>query len=112
MYAEASNPEVALQLLRALWLQTQDREMREVLENRAKEIIIERDIQALESARDAYRDKRGRLPKALNDLVMSGEVRQIPDEPFGGTYSLDAQTGEVSSSSHPKRLKVFRLDKE
>jgi hypothetical protein len=111
MYAEASSPEVALQLLRALWLQTQDQEMRDVLENRAKEIIIERDVQALEAARDAYRDKHGRLPKALNDLVISGEVRQIPDEPFGGAYNLDAQTGEVSSSSHPKRLKVFRLDK-
>lgn len=112
MYAEASSPEVALQLLRTLWLQTQDQEMREVLENRAKEIIIERDIQVLESARDAYRDKHGRFPKALNDLVVSGEVRQIPDEPFGGAYNLDARTGEVSSSTHPKRLKVFRLDKE
>ena len=111
MYAEASSPEVALQLLRALWLQTQDQEMRQVLENRAKEIIIERDIQSLESARDAYREKHGRLPKALNDLVMSGEVRQIPDEPFGGMYDLDPQTGAISSSSHPKRLKVFRLDK-
>lgn len=110
MYAEANNPEVALQLLRALWLQTQDQQMREVLENRAKEIIIERDIQTLESAREVYRDKHGHLPKALNDLVMSGEVEQIPDEPFGGTYNLDAQTGEVLSSSHPKRLKVFRLD--
>lgn len=112
MYAEANNPEVALQLLRALWLQTQDQEMREVLENRAKEIIIERDIQTLETARDAYHTKYGHLPKGLNDLVISGEVRQIPDEPFGGTYHLDTQTGEVSSSSHPKRLKVFRLDKE
>ncbi len=111
MYAEASNPEVALQLLRALWLQTQDHEMRQVLENRAKEIIIERDVQALESARDAYREKHGRLPKVLDDLVVSGEVHQIPDEPFGGVYNLDAQTGEISSSSHPKRLKVFRLDK-
>ncbi len=111
MYAEASSPEVALQLLKALWHQTQDQEMRDVLENRAKEIIIERDIQALESARDAYRDKHGRLPKALNDLVIGGEVHQIPDEPFGGAYNFDAQTGEVSSSSHPKRLKVFRLDK-
>ena len=111
MYAEASSPDVALQLLRTLWLQTQDQDMRQVLENRAKEIIIERDIQMLESARDAYREKHGRLPTALNDLVMSGEVRQLPDEPFGGTYNLDSRTGELSSSSHPKRLKVFRLDK-
>jgi hypothetical protein len=111
MYAEANNSDVALQLLKALWYQTQDQEMRDVLETRAKEIIIERDIQALESARDAYHDKHGRLPKALNDLVISGEVRQIPAEPFGGTYNLDLQTGKVSSSTHPKRLKVFRLDK-
>jgi hypothetical protein len=111
MYAEANNPEVALQLLKALWLQTQDQEMREVLENRAKEIIIERDIQALESARDAYRAKQGHLPGALNDLVISGEVGRIPDEPFGGTYSIDTRTGEISSSTHPTRLKVFRLDK-
>ena len=111
MYAEASSPEVALQLLKALWHQTQDREMRDVLENRAKEIIIQRDIQALESAREAYRGKHGRLPTSLNDLVMSGEVRRIPDEPFGGSYNFDVQTGEVSSSSHPARLKVFRLDK-
>ena len=111
MYAEANNPEVALQLLKALWLQTQDQEMREVLENRAKEIIIERDIQALESARDAYRAKQGHLPGALNDLVISGEVGRIPDEPLGGAYSIDTRTGEISSSTHPTRLKVFRLDK-
>lgn len=111
MYAEASSPEVALQLLKALWHQTQDQEMRQVLENRAKEIIIERDIQSLESAREVYREKHGRLPKVLSDLVASGEISQVPNEPFGGTYSLDAQRGEITSSSHPKRLKVFRLDK-
>ena len=111
MYAEANNPEVALQLLKALWLQTQDQEMREVLENRAKEIIIELDIQALESARDAYRAKQGHLPGSLNDLVISGEVGRIPDEPLGGAYSIDTRTGEISSSTHPTRLKVFRLDK-
>lgn len=112
MYAEASSPEVALQLLKALWLQTQDQEMREVLENRAKEIIIERDIQALEAARDAYRAKQGHLPGALNDLVSSGAVDRIPDEPFGGAYNIDIRTGEISSSTHPKRLKVYRLDKQ
>lgn len=111
MYAEASSPEVALQLLRALWLQAHDQEMRDVLQNRAKEIIIERDIQALELARNAYRDKHGRLPKALNDLVLSGELSRIPEEPFGGAYNFDVRTGEISSSSHPNRLKVFRLDK-
>lgn len=111
MYAEANNPDVALQLLRALWLQTSDPEMREVLEKRAKEIIIERDIRSLEAARDAYLKKRGYFPNALSDLVMSGTIQTLPEEPFGGTYTLDPFTGAISSSSHPKRLKVYRPDK-
>lgn len=111
MYAEANNPDVALQLLRALWLQTSDPDMRDVLEKRAKEIIIERDIRNLEAARDAYLKKRGHFPNTLSDLVMSGEIGQLPEEPFGGTYTFDSFTGSISSSSHPKRLKVYRLDK-
>ncbi|ALA60161.1 hypothetical protein [Nitrospira moscoviensis] len=111
MYAEANNPDVALQLLRALWLQTSDPDMREVLEKRAKEIIIERDIRNLEAARDAFLRKRGHFPSALSDLIMSGEIAQLPEEPFGGNYTFDPFTGNISSSTHPKRLKVYRLDK-
>jgi len=112
MYAESENPDVALQFLEAMWRENPDIATREKLDERAKEIIIERDLQALEFAREAYRSQQGRLPKSLDDLVISGQIRQIPDEPFGGMYNLDAQTGEITSSSHPKRLKVFRLDKQ
>lgn len=112
MYAEANNPDTALQFLEALWRQTEDAETREVLEKRAKEIMIERDIQLLESAVQLYGTKEGHLPDGLHDLVSSGYLTQIPQEPFGGSYELNPKTGEVTSSSHPDRLKVFRLDKQ
>jgi hypothetical protein len=112
MYAEASNPDTALQFLEALWQQTQDAEMREVLEKRAKEVMIERDIQRLETAVQQYRSQRGYLPGTLQDLVKSGTVSAIPQEPLGGSYKLDSKTGKVSSSTRPDRLKVFRLDKK
>ena len=86
--------------------------MREVLEKRAKEIMIERDIQGLESAVQQYRSKRGSYPKTLHDLIASGYLNQLPQEPFGGSYELDSRTGTVRSSTHPDRLKVFRLDKQ
>ena len=112
LYAEANNPETALEFLEALWRQTQDIETREILEKRAKEIMIERDIQGLESAVQRYRSKRESYPRTLHDLIASGYLSQLPQEPFGGSYELDSRTGTVRSSTHPNRLKVFRLDKQ
>jgi tetratricopeptide (TPR) repeat protein len=112
MYAEANNPETALQFLEALWRQSQDEGMREVIAKRVKEVIIERDIRSLESAVQQYRTKQGHLPDKLRDIVSSGLLPQIPQEPFGGSYELDHKTGQVTSSTHPDRLRVFRLDKQ
>jgi hypothetical protein len=112
MYAEANNPDTALQFLEALWRQTQDEGMREVIARRAKEVIIERDIRSLESVVQQYRSKQGVYPNTLRDLIVRGYLLQLPQEPFGGSYELDSKTGKVSSSTHPDRLKVFRLDKQ
>ena len=111
MYAEANTPNTALQFLETLWRQTQDAGMREVLEKRSKEVMIERDIRLLESAVQQYQAIRRHLPDKLNDLVSNGFLIQIPQEPFGGSYELDSKTGKVTSTTHPDRLKVFRLDK-
>lgn len=111
MYAESGNPDVALQFLEAMWRENPDIAVREKLEVRVKEIIIERDLRRLEDSVQRYRQAERKYPKALSDLVSSGILPALPEEPFGGAYNIDAQTGEVSSSSHPKRLKVFRLDK-
>ena len=112
MYAEANNPDTALQFLEALWRQTQDEGMRDVIEKRAKEIIIERDIRSIESAVHQYSVQQRHLPDRLYDLVSSGLLPQIPPEPFGGSYELNHKTGKVTSSTHPDRLRVFRLDKQ
>ncbi len=111
MYAESGNPDVALQFLEAVWRENPDIAVREKLEVRVKEIIIERDLRRLEDAIQRYHQAHRKSPKTLSDLVLSGILQAIPDEPFGGTYNLDVQTGAVTSSTHPERLKVFRLDK-
>lgn len=111
MYAESGNPDVALQFLEAMWRENPDIAAREKLAVRVKEIVIERDLRHLEAAIQRYHQAQRKSPKTLSDLVLSGILQSIPDEPFGGMYNLDLQTGEVSSSTHPNRLKVFRLDK-
>ena len=84
--------------------------VRENLETRAKEVMIERDLRMLERAVEQYHTQHLVFPKTLADLASSGYFDRVPPEPFGGSYLLDAKTGQVTSSTHPNRLKVFRLD--
>jgi tetratricopeptide (TPR) repeat protein len=107
MAAEAGSPDTALVFLEARMRETQDPEMREVLANRMKEVIIERDIRLLESAVTAYQTQHGTLPARLTDLVAVGMFPILPQEPFEGEYRLDLKTGTVSSSTHPERLRTF-----
>jgi len=107
MAAEAGNPDTALAFLEARLTDTHDPEMREVLANRMKEVIIERDLFMLESAVEAYRMQYRALPATLTDLVVAGALPSLPQEPFGGDYRLDPKTGSVSSSTHPERLRTF-----
>jgi hypothetical protein len=108
MYAEAQNPDVALDFLAAMWAQTENTYVKSELETRMKELIIERDIRHLEAAVTHYRDRNGVFPKHMRELVRAGEVSGIPEEPFGGEYILDAVSGHIHSSTHPKRLRVIR----
>jgi tetratricopeptide (TPR) repeat protein len=107
MAAEAGNPDTALVFLEARLRDTQDPEMREVLANRMKEVIIEQDIRTLESAVGAYRTQHRIFPATITDLVLAGALPILPQEPFGGDYRLDPKTGLVSSSTHPERLRTF-----
>ena len=107
MAAEAGSPDTALAFLEARLRETQDPEMREVLAYRMKEVIIERDLRILESAVVAYRTQHQASPSRLADLVVAGALLNLPQEPFGGDYRLDPNTGAVSSSTHPERLRTF-----
>ncbi|MDO8355491.1 MAG: hypothetical protein Q7U76_03765 [Nitrospirota bacterium] len=107
MAAEAGNPNTALAFLEARLRETHDPEMQEILVNRVKEVIIERDVRMLESAVEAYQAQHRTLPAILADLVQSGTLPLLPEEPFGGDYRLDPKTGRISSSTHPERLRTF-----
>ena len=104
---EAGNPETALAFLEARLRETQDPEMREFFVNRMKEVMIERDIQILQRAVEMYRTKHRTLPAALTALIADELLSGLPQEPFGGEYRLETETGFVSSSTHPGRLHTF-----
>ncbi len=108
MLSEGRKPEIAIDFLREMIEQETDPARREILYRRAREVAVERDLQALEDAVGKYRAREGRAPGTLSDLVRAGLIRAVPQEPNGGHYLL-APDGSVRSDRVSRRLKVFRF---
>lgn len=106
MLVEGKDPETALSFLAVMIRQEQDPARRAVLERRAADVAIERDLQRLERAVDSYRSTNGKLPASLSDLVRAGILSRLPVEPNGGAYRID-QEGNVFSNRSGRRIKVF-----
>ncbi len=107
MSAHAGQPEFALGFLLRMHGQTNDPRIKESLELNIKEVMIERDIRLLEAAVSRFHEQQRRYPTHLGELVTQGYMSALPQEPFGGTYVMEPDTGRISSSAHPQRLKMY-----
>lgn len=58
-----------------------------------------KDILALEQAVAEFQIKEGRAPTKLAELVTLGIIQELPQEPYGGTYSFEPKSGKVLSST-------------
>jgi tetratricopeptide (TPR) repeat protein len=104
LYVSAKAPQNAVELLASLYEHAADGEARQVLEQRLKEAIVERDLQILEGAIGRYRDRYSKRPDQLEDLVAQGVLSALPRDPFGGRYLYDPYTQVVSNSSVKARM--------
>ncbi len=108
MTVEAGDPDAALEFLVRLHQQVQGAMLRENLERRMKEVVVERDIRILEKAISDFKVTTGTNPTALENLVAKGIIRELPKEPFGGSYQFSPTDGSVSSTGSGERLRVHR----
>jgi hypothetical protein len=108
LYAQGNDPDVALEFLAGMLDQTTDERIRDQLIRRIKRVSLERDLQKLERAIREFTTRRGTRPSSLMALVDAGVLSHLPDEPYGGEYRLDSVTGEVLSSTHPERVRIYR----
>ncbi len=107
MLSEGGDPGTAISLLAAMMREETDESRKTILARRLREVVAERDLQALERSVGEYRRRRGAPPSALSDLVGAGLIAEIPTEPHGGRYVL-LPDGTVASDRMTRRLKVFR----
>ncbi|MFO0775793.1 MAG: hypothetical protein U0172_14120 [Nitrospiraceae bacterium] len=107
MSTQAGNPEFALRFLTQMYQQQADPRIKESLEYHIKEVIIEKDIRALDPIVQMFHGREHRYPTRLAELVTKGYLTALPQEPFGGAYLIEEDTGRISSSLHPQRLKMY-----
>ena len=106
MTVESGESDAALEFLRRIHQQTRDHTLRQALETRMREVVTERDLQFLEEQVRRYKERHGKLPRTLQDLVAGRIIVEIPAEPLGGEYRLDPERGTVSSTTLTERLRV------
>ncbi|TKB76778.1 MAG: hypothetical protein E8D45_05695 [Nitrospira sp.] len=108
MSVEVGDHDAALEFLQRLYAQTKDERLREGLQRRILEVQAERGIRQLEEAVQRYAKRFGKGPKKLEDLVARGFLSELPVEPLGGRYELDAARGTVTGTGLRERLRVHR----
>lgn len=107
LYVQAGNPDVALDFLARMYKDTDDEKVKLALEQRIKEVIVERDTMFLEEAINRYKEAYKLYPENLQDLIRRRIIKEMPHEPFGGFYYLHQGDGKVYSSTIKQRMKVY-----
>ncbi len=107
LYVSAHTPQDALALLVQVYEHSTDENVRQVLERRIKEVLVERDLQMLEEAIKRFGSAHKRTPARLEDLVSAHLLSALPKEPFGGRYLYDPGTGTVRSTEVKERMKLY-----
>ncbi|MCC6543427.1 MAG: hypothetical protein IT392_02860 [Nitrospirae bacterium] len=107
LYVKAGDPEIALEFLSNFYKETKDENVREALDQRIKEVMVERDAGFLEVAVKRYKDIYKANPESLMQLVEKEIIASLPHEPFGGFYYFNPEDGRVYSSVVKERMKLY-----
>jgi hypothetical protein len=95
---KGNRTENAIGFLVELIRKTEDRSLRKRYETRLSAFNA---VMFLEKAVERYRAKFNRSPKALSDLVTSGVIANMPEDPYGGTFYME-KNGAVRSTNDGK----------
>lgn len=65
----------------------------------ARETVLRDDLFQMRKLIDQYAADKGKLPQSLDELVSSGYMREIPEDPMTGEPSWDLEMGDDPNSS-------------
>ena len=95
MLYQGNRTKAAITYLEAFIKDTNNPAVRQKLQLRLNALEA---IYYLENGVGEFREKKGRLPHSLNEVVTEGFIDKIPADPYGGTFFLDNE-GKVYTTS-------------
>jgi hypothetical protein len=104
VFRKSGNYEKALWAMMNLLEKEKDERIKEIYFNRLLQL---KNLALLQNAAMAYKKQFDRYPSDLNDLVTSGLVKKLPEDPFGTPYVWDAKRSIVTlkKKEMPRRRK-------
>jgi hypothetical protein len=94
-FYESEQSELGLVFLETMIKTAKDKVLRRSYELRRDALLA---TQTIERARDDYRARFGVLPAKIGQLLDSGFLQTIPEDPYGGTFYFD-DWGRVRTTS-------------
>jgi len=88
LYANAGDPNTAMEFIAARLKNEEAPQVRQELEKRLSDLWINRDLSAINVAIDAYTEKFHHAPKDVRTLVAAGLLPALPHDPKGGEYGI------------------------
>ena len=79
----------------------EDDRVKKIANNHLYQVKSAMDIQVIHEAIEKYKQKYGRNPANLSQLVISGILSHLPQDLDGKDYLYDPQSGEVKAASIP-----------
>lgn len=93
---KAKKTENSILFMQEMLRKTEDGSLKEQLEIRLEAL---QNILFIEQAVKRYHDRFRRGPAKLKDLVAKGIIREVPQDPYGGSYFIDTDGAIRSTSS-------------
>jgi len=105
LYAAASFKTADLKTAWETWLEVYktatDDQIKKIASNHLYEVKAAVDASALKNALEKYRDRYGRLPIDLGQLIRAGLLSSLPQDLDGRDYLYDPSTGEIKTQVIP-----------
>lgn len=76
-----------------------DEASRAIARRRIRDLTVRADVEQLESVVARFRNRNGRPPRSLDELVRTGYLPFVPTDPDGRPYRLDPDSGRVASGA-------------
>lgn len=95
-FYEAGTTDLGIAFINAMLKSAKDDKERKMYQARRDALMA---IKLLSTAVGQYRQRFGVVPASLNDLVISGIIKNLPLDPYGGSFYLDEKEIVHSTSN-------------